>query len=97
MSLGLMAFSWFSLAVRSGSGKPSTTYSGLLLPAEVMPRTRTDVPRRPARRAAVRRHRHARRPALQGLGGIGHRLARQCPGADTDDTAPVTLPRCWVP
>ena len=45
MSFELMAFSW--LSPPSGSGKPSTTYSGLLLPAEVMPRTRTDVPAAP--------------------------------------------------
>ncbi len=44
-SVGLMAFSW--LSPPSGSGKPSTTNSGLLLPADEIPRMRMAVPAAP--------------------------------------------------
>ena len=89
-----MMFNWFSPP--SGRGKPSTTYSGLLLPAEVIPRTRMEVPADPPGA-----------PPFEVTVTPAARPCRACVAsatgceaisrADTDDTAPVTLPRCWVP
>ena len=90
-----MAFSWFSLPL-SGSGKPSTTYSGLLLPADVMPRTRMEVPAAPpgAPPFDVTCTPAARPCRAWVASATGCEAISREP---TDDTAPVTLPRCWVP
>ena len=95
-----MLFSWFSmllpLASAEGSGKPSTTYSGELLPAEVMPRTRTAVP--PAPPGAPEfwvTVTPAARPCKACVGSATGWLAISWP--ETEAMAPVTLPRCWVP
>ena len=100
MSLGLMAFSWFSTllppASDDGSGKPSTTYSGELLPAEVIPRTRTAVPPAPpgAPEFCVTVT-PAARPCSACVGSATGWLAMSRP--ETEEMAPVMLPRSWVP
>ncbi len=100
MSLGLMELSWFStalpLASDVGSGKPSTTYSGELLPADEIPRIRTDVPPAPpgAPLLAVTVT-PAARPCSAWVGSATGWLAMAAP--DTDAMEPVTSARSCVP